>query len=51
MTIYTLQQWSEYLGITYEEVYEDDISHIILDDDNGKIYKQMTETGELILID
>ena len=51
MTIYTLQQWAEYSGLTYEEVYEDGISHIIVDDNDKKIYKQMTETGELILID
>ena len=49
MTKFTLEEWAAYMGLTYEEVYEPNISYIFKD--GNTIYKQIKSTGELIEID
>ncbi len=46
MKTYSLEQWAVYLGLTLEEVYEDDIMYIIEYDD-GSVYKVRRSTGEM----
>lgn len=50
MDRYTLAQWAILQGLTFEEVYEPNISYIYVDE-CGTVYKEMADTGELIQLD
>ena len=49
MQKYTLDQWACHEGLTFEEVYEPDVTFIFTD--GNDVYKQLESTGELILLD
>lgn len=49
MQKYTLDQWACHEGLTFEEVYEPNVTFILTD--GNDVYKQLESTGELILLD